>query len=209
MNKWKRQHSKSCEDENFYPNFSTWVRSIGNKHTFAGCRFYHGSIIDVSNIVVQALKNHWKSKKHAKASALVASNTPTTFFQKQSTKIKTNLKESATKSSANSSGHSTASQSAINSNSMRDASVAELLWAIKLVVSHHLLRNCYGLSDLLANIFPDTNVANEFSMRRTKLSYISSNTKRLFSSWGVWQISSGLPINYKFFSLQVSLLLCF
>ena len=109
---------------------------------------------------MQALKNHWKSKKYTKASALVASNTPIIFFQKQSTEIKINLKESATKSSANSSGHSTASQSAINSNSMRDASVAELLWAIKLVVSHHLLRNCYGLSDLLANIFPDTNVAN-------------------------------------------------
>lgn len=108
---------------------------------------------------MQALKNHWKSKKYTKASALVASNTPIIFFQKQSTEIKTNLKESATKSSANSSGHSTASQSAINSNSVRAARVAELLGAIKLVVSH-LLRNCYGLSDLLANIFPDTNVAN-------------------------------------------------
>ena len=55
---------------------------------------------------------------------------------------------------------------------MRDARVAEILWAIKLVVSHHSLRSCDGLSDLFVNMFPDSKVANEFSMARTKLSYI-------------------------------------
>ena len=55
-----------------YPecNFLNWVRSIANKPTFAGCRFCLGSIIDLSNMVVQALESHSELAKHAKANAL-------------------------------------------------------------------------------------------------------------------------------------------
>ena len=55
---------------------------------------------------------------------------------------------------------------------MRDARVAEIFYAIKSVVSHHSLRNYDGLSDSFAKMFPHSNVAKEFSMGQTKLSYI-------------------------------------
>ena len=83
MNKCKTQYRKSWEDDNLYTNFSKWVRNIANKSTFAGCS--PSSIIDLSNMGLQALKSRSKSTKHPKASALVASSTPITFFQKQST----------------------------------------------------------------------------------------------------------------------------
>ena len=69
-------------------------------------------------------------------------------------------------------GQSTALQSAINSNSMRDARVAEILWNIKSVLPHHSFRSCDGLSDLLVKMFLDSNVAKDFLMRQTKHSYI-------------------------------------
>ena len=52
-------------------------------------RFCAGIIIGFSHIGVQALKRHSKSAKHVKANVRVASSTPITFFQKQSTQIKT------------------------------------------------------------------------------------------------------------------------
>ena len=55
---------------------------------------------------------------------------------------------------------------------MRGARVAEILWAIKSVLSHHSLRSCDGLSDLFAKMFLDSNVAKEFLVGQTKLSYI-------------------------------------
>lgn len=58
---------------------------------------------------------------------------PITFSRNNT---KTNFKDSATKISDNGYGQSTASQSAINSNSMRDARVAETLWIIKSVLPH-------------------------------------------------------------------------
>ena len=53
-------------------------------------RFCAGIIIGLSNIGVRAFKRHLKSAKHVKANVRVASSTPITFFQKQSTQIKTN-----------------------------------------------------------------------------------------------------------------------
>ena len=55
---------------------------------------------------------------------------------------------------------------------MRDARVAEIFYAIKSVVPHHSLRNYDGLSDSFVKMFPDSNIAKEFSMGQTKLCYI-------------------------------------
>ena len=46
---------------------------------------------------------------------------------------------------------------------MRHARVAEI-WAIKSVVSHHALRSCDCLNDLLVKMIPSSNVATEFWM---------------------------------------------
>ena len=54
---------------------------------------------------------------------------------------------------------------------MRDTKVAENFWTIKSLVSHHSLWNYDGLSDSFAKFFPDSSVAEEFSMGQTKLSY--------------------------------------
>ena len=53
-------------------------------------RFCAGIIIGFSRIGVQAPKRHLKSAKHVKANVHVASSTPITFFQTQSTQNKTN-----------------------------------------------------------------------------------------------------------------------
>ena len=77
-----------------------------------------------------------------------------------------NLKDSATP------GQSGTLQSVIDTNLIKGASVAEVLWALKSVASHHSFRSCDGVSDLFAKMFPNSNVAKQFSMAQTKLSYV-------------------------------------
>ena len=57
---------------------------------------------------------------------------------------------------------------------MKNASVTEVLWALKSVASHRSFRSCDSLSNFFAKMFPDSNVAKQFSMARTKLSYVIS-----------------------------------
>ena len=113
---------------------------------------------------LQALNRHAKSKKHVKAISVSSSNI--TFLQKKATEIETDSNQPAIDSSEQLRSQ-LPSQSVINSNAMRDDSVAEILWAMKSVVSlHHSFRSCDGMSDLFVNMFPDSKVANEFSMGR-------------------------------------------
>ena len=81
MSKWKTQYNLDWEDGALHPDFYSWVRKLPNTPTSAGCKCCPGSIIDLSNMGVQALKSHGKSKEHVKAIA-VSSSKPISFFQK-------------------------------------------------------------------------------------------------------------------------------
>ena len=188
MNKWKTQYNKDWENETLFPEFSKWVKNISNKPNCDRCKFCPGSVIDLSNMAIQAIKSHSKSKKHEKASTLFTSNSPITFFQRKLTEVESETKNldssnssnslhssnssNSSSNSSNSSGQSVSFQSVIDSNSMRNARKAEVLWAIKVIVGHHSYRSCGDLSELFVKMFPDSNTAREFSMGRTKLSYV-------------------------------------
>ena len=167
MNNWKTHYNKDWENETLYPNISKWVRTIANKPTSAACKFCPALEVLLISVtwVCKPSRAIQNKKKHEKARKLVGSSTPIAYFQKQASKTNTNLKGSATLS-----GQSGTLQSVIDTNLMKDASVAEVLWALKSVVSHHSFRGCNGLSDLFAKMFPDSNVAKQFSVAWTKLS---------------------------------------
>ena len=49
---------------------------------------------------------------------------------------------------------------------------AEIVWALKVVMSHFSLRSCLELNDLFKYMFPDSQIASKFSLSKTKCSYI-------------------------------------
>ena len=51
-------------------------------------------------------------------------------------------------------------------------SKAEIIWVLKNVISGFLLRSCDGISDCFKKMFPDSKIANKFSLARTKCSYM-------------------------------------
>ena len=49
---------------------------------------------------------------------------------------------------------------------------AEIVWALKVVMSHFSLRSCLELNDLFKCMFPDSQIASKISLSKTKCSYI-------------------------------------
>ena len=49
---------------------------------------------------------------------------------------------------------------------------AEIVWALKVVLSHFSLRSCLELNNLFKCIFPDSQIASKFSLSKTECSYI-------------------------------------
>ena len=49
---------------------------------------------------------------------------------------------------------------------------AEIIWVLKNVMSGFSLRSCDGISDCFKEMFPDSKIANKFSLARTKCSYM-------------------------------------
>ena len=49
---------------------------------------------------------------------------------------------------------------------------AEIVWALKFVMSHFSLRSCLELNDLFKCMFPDSQTASKFPLSKTKCCYI-------------------------------------
>ena len=50
--------------------------------------------------------------------------------------------------------------------------VAEILWCLKVVMSHFSYRSCFDLNDLLKRMFFDSEVSAQFSLSKTKCRYM-------------------------------------
>ena len=49
---------------------------------------------------------------------------------------------------------------------------AEVLWALKILTSHYSQRSCEDTDKLFKNMFPDSQIAQNFQCGRTKCSYL-------------------------------------
>jgi len=48
---------------------------------------------------------------------------------------------------------------------------AEVVWLLQTVAKHHSLRSCDDTKDLFQAMFPDSNIAQQFTLGRTKAAY--------------------------------------
>ena len=54
-----------------------------------------------------------------------------------------------------------------------DSLRAELLWFLKVVLSHYSYSSCAGLSELFSAMFPDSDIARRFSCSERKCAYMA------------------------------------
>ena len=50
---------------------------------------------------------------------------------------------------------------------------AEICWALKIAVMHASYRSCLNLNELFMVLFPDSDIAQNFKMSKTKVSYMT------------------------------------
>jgi hypothetical protein len=50
-------------------------------------------------------------------------------------------------------------------------SKAEILWCLNVVIQHESYRSCEGLAELFGSMFPDSQIANKFSLGKDKVRY--------------------------------------
>ena len=178
------------------PEFSGWIGTVPDDKHRARC-IACGCTFDLSNMGKRALQSHATGKKHQKALALMVTvkkeqNTLHSFFPKVPKAIPihdTALAQEEIPGAVPPDLHVppppplTVQQSAASTTngskqqcvlkiSSGDVLRAEVLWSIKVVLSHFSVNSCTGMPELFRSMFPDSSIAKEFKISKTKCSYI-------------------------------------
>ena len=166
--------------------YKEWLQEVkGDKHK-ARCIVCMKDV-DISSMGESALTSHLKGKKRQtltsqkRASASVpdffgvSSQRPATKSHDAKVVSKSASSESgehsklnATKSIASSSGSSLMEKSVTRVETLR----AEILWALKAIMSHYSYKSCEGMSKLFQAMFPDSRIVSQFSCGEKKCAYL-------------------------------------
>ena len=114
---------------------------------------------DISNMGVSALESHASGKKHTDIVEKRSSGTGNLFFH--NTTVQPVQPHPAP----------TSTQTIECMVIPVSASYAEILWSLKVVMSHFSLRSCLELNELFKCMFSDSEIAKSFRLSKTKCSY--------------------------------------
>ena len=153
-----------------HPDFSDWIRDVKDQPQRAYCTVCRKSF-DVANMGIAALRSHSKGQSHIKAKARTGQSCKLTDFLGS---VNQPEKETAPEKStpqASSTSQTPAPVTATSTSAM-DTLNAEVLWAMKVVMSHYSMNSCEGVAELFATMFPDSNIAKRFTCAPTKCAYL-------------------------------------
>jgi hypothetical protein len=136
-------------DINWEKEFS-WVCSVPESSRQAKCKLCN-KIINLSNMGKKAITSHLKSAGHIKLSESKAKTKTLDQFLSGT---------SETPSSSSSAGVNLARR-------------AEALWLFHMVLHHQSFRSTSNLHDIFSSMFPDSEIAGQFSMGYDKASYLT------------------------------------
>lgn len=135
--------------------FKDWLEKDNSSVSQAKCRLCVTSF-NLSNMGIRAVVSHSTGKKHL---SFTTSYKTSNFF-------KTNQTPPASLQVAES---SKTIESFLTSTSTLNS---EILWALKVVTSHFSFRSCIGLNHLFKVMFPDSDIAKNFALGKTKCAYL-------------------------------------
>ena len=70
---------------------------------------------------------------------------------------------------------------------------SEIVWAMKVVMSHHSFRSCTDMGQTFQLMFPDSSIAAKLSMSKTKAAYTIVHGLAPFSRRFLNMISRNVP----------------
>ncbi|KAG8175604.1 hypothetical protein JTE90_019416 [Oedothorax gibbosus] len=138
--------------------YKEWLSSTNNKHK-AKCHLCNKEF-DIGRMGESAVKVHMKGLKHI--SLMEGKKTGSIVSFCKSTKPA--AEEPIPKQDSGLASYTTG----------KGALDAEILWAIKCVLSHFSYNSCQGNAELFSRMFPDSTIAKQFALGERKCSYLIS-----------------------------------
>jgi hypothetical protein len=158
------------------PAFSQWIRENKESQFKADCILCKSSI-NISNNSRYSLIQHQKSKKHQSLDHGIQMKLPFSKVSSESTSVDTN-QSLAVVGEKESTDTSIVPCTTVKKNPIlafrlkNDVIKAEIIWAIARIMCHTSARSSESQTELFPLMFPDSNIANEFAMKKDKVSYV-------------------------------------
>ena len=138
--------------------FKDWLERDQSSVSKAKCKFCAISF-NLSNMGIGAVVSHSPGNKHL---SNINSSKITNFFNTNQTS------EAPPGTSQDTESWKTIESFIIPASKLN----SEILWALKVVMSHFSLRSCMGLNDLFKVMFPGSDIVKGFALSRTKCTYL-------------------------------------
>ena len=145
----------------YEPAFNSWLEKVNNDLRLFQCKFCK-SQNSLSNMGKRAIISHMEGKKHKNLpSNCILKMVKNIFFQPPRTKD-------------NNSNNSIEQSRSLVILTVTNSEIitVEINWAFNCIYNNFSLSSCDDMKSLFTNMFPDSNVANSFSMLKDKLSYV-------------------------------------
>ena len=156
--------------------FSSWIARASSKNS-AKCTLCCRDF-GLSTMGVCALESHALGKKHCDRISNKSKIDNSFFFkpkQPSSSNSSAPTTTTTTTISASAGCSKSNSQNTIESYVLpANAKKAEILWALKIVMTHASLRSCVDLSNLFEVMFSDSEIVKHFQLGKTKSGLIRS-----------------------------------
>ena len=147
--------------------YSGWLKEDANKHS-AKCSLC-SKTFDISNMGEAAVRSHKDGAKHKKYASIRLSNT-----------LKSTMDDFIQRPERS---EPLTSNSEANSNAMNKETIgafctgneclrSEVLWTLKVVKSHYSFCSCKDVQKLFSEMFPDSEIAKQFSCGEKKCAYL-------------------------------------
>ena len=130
---------------------------------------------------VASLSDHAKCKKH-KGKEYDFDNSKSSM----SSLLSLFFSRSSSSSTLSSSSHSSQVQSTLANNTLDSVILpitvlnAEIKWSMKVIQSHFSFQSCIDLNKLFYDMFPDSEIAQQFQLGKTKYAYLVNYGMALF-----------------------------
>ena len=152
-----------------------WLQQIPKDRTCFRCKLC-SKVLKLFNMGIEAIKSHESNAKHRGLAAVAFAAAPIQSFLQPST-LSSALGESQSHASSSTTELSiTATSAASNLGVFNDdaRTRAEILWVLKIIDSNYSFNSSECVPLLLQSMFPDSEVAKNFSCSESKARYMAT-----------------------------------
>lgn len=149
-------------------SYSEWLEQLSENREKFKCK-YCGQAYLIGSSGIKALNTHMSSQKHMRASASHRGSSSMLSFATKSTPP-SSLNQTATSTTSNPTS-TTTKQPTLK---VADTLKAEVRWTMHLVSSHSSARSSDDIGSIFQQMFPDSDIAKQFTCGRTKVGYLAT-----------------------------------